>query len=92
MVQNIINIEAKIDLKSSITVWDANSHYLKCYCLFYNTFIKVQIKSLTVKQSKHKKFKPKKLKPVNGRLFALLYTNQPTKPTCKEKKRILEKK
>lgn len=92
MVQNIINVEAKVDLRSSIIVWDANSYYFKYYCLFYNTFIKVQIKSLTAKKSKHIKFKPKKLKPANGRLFTLLYTNQPIKPTCKKKKIILEKK
>lgn len=43
-------------------IWDADSYYLKSHCLFHNTLAKMQIKNLTVKDSKLKETKAKKLK------------------------------
>lgn len=71
----MINIKAKIGLKSNIIVWDIDFCCFKGRYLFHNIFVKVQTQDLTVKKSKPKELKPKKLKLANEKFFALPHIN-----------------
>ena len=92
MVQRAINAEAKADLKSSIMIWDANSHCPRSYCLSQNTFTKVQTQGSTAKKSKPKEFRPKDSKPANEKTPASPCTNKPEKTSCQDKKKEYFKK
>ena len=46
-------------------IWDIDFHCFKDYCLFQNTFAKMQIQDLTTKEFKLKKFRFKDSKPSN---------------------------
>ena len=84
-MQKIINIKVKVGLKSSIIVFDLNTHYFKSHCLSYNTFLKMQTQGFKdffySKKPKLKDFKlnplcnniaelpKKKIKKINRRYF-----------------------
>ena len=42
MVQKVVNVKVKADLRSSIIVWDSDACYLRSHRPSYNTFLKVQ--------------------------------------------------
>lgn len=73
-------------------IWDAESHYPKDYCPFHNILAKMQTQSLTTKESKLKKSKPKESKSANKRFLALLRINKLVKFTYQKKKKSIEKK
>ena len=55
IIQKIVNIEVKASLKSSIMIWDLDAYYFKGYCLFHNTFSKMQTQGSIIKKSKLEK-------------------------------------
>lgn len=64
MVQKVVYIKVKRDLKSNIMIWNINTYYFKGYCLFYNSLAKVQTQNTTIYNFYPKKLKAKKLKPL----------------------------
>lgn len=92
MLQKAINVENKIGLRSSVIVWDAESYCFKSYCLFHNTFAKVQIKSLTAKKSKSEESKSRKSKLANKNFFAPPHINKPAKLIYQAKEKNIKKK
>lgn len=41
IMQKIINVKAKVGLKSNIMIWNFDTYYSKGQCLFYNIFSKM---------------------------------------------------
>ena len=61
MVQKTVNAKAKVGLRSSTMIWDLDIRCPKGYCLFHNSFLKVQNQdfknSFCFKKSKFKDLK-----------------------------------
>ena len=77
MVQRAVNAEAKVGLRSSIMIRDADSHCLRDNCLSQNTSTKVQIQGLTIKKFKLEESRLKDLKPANEKTPAPPRNNKP---------------
>ena len=93
MVQRVVNVEAKTDLISSIIVWDADFRCSTSYCLSQKPSTKMQIQSLTAKESKPKEFRPKDSKLAKEKISALPYNNESRKTfRLNNKKKYLNKK
>ena len=82
IVQRVVNIKAKVDLRSSAIVWDSDVYYSKTYHSSHNTVSKMQTQGITAKESNFKKFKPQKSKLINEKSSAPPCTNDFTKPKC----------
>ena len=76
ITQKVVNVEVKVDLKSSIMIWNANFYYSKHNYLSQNTFAKVQTQDSTTKNSKSEESKPNNFKPANRKTPTLSYTNK----------------
>ena len=87
----MVNAKAKIILRSSIMVWDTDFCCSRGYCSFYNTYAKVQIQGLIIKEFKSKVSKLSKLKPVDRKSSVLFCTNKLAKLIHQEKKEISKK-
>ena len=87
IVQRAVNAETKAGLRSSIMVWNADSHCPRSYCPSQNTSAKVQIQGLIAKESKPKEFRPKKKKPANDKSSDLPCFNEAIKLNHQEKKK-----
>ena len=85
-------MEVKINLRSSVIIWDINSYCFRSYYLSYNIFAKIQIQDLLIKKSKFKKFKLKKSKLANKKSSILLYINKLAKSNYQNKKKKYFKK
>ena len=92
MVQRAVNAEAKIGLRSSIMVRDADSRYLRGHRPSRNTSTKVQTQSSIVKKSKPEESRPKDSKPANGKTPAPPRTDKPEKTSRQDKKKEYLKK
>ena len=87
MVQRAVNTKAKVGLKSSIMVWNADSRYPRGHCLSQNTSSKIQTQDSTAKESKPMESRPKDSKPANEKTPAPPRTNEPEKTFCQDKKK-----
>ena len=92
MVQRAVNAEAKIGLRSSIMVRDADSRYLRGHRPSRNTSTKVQTQSSIVKKSKPEESRPKDSKPANGKTPAPPRNDEPGKISRQDKKKEYLKK
>ena len=87
MVQRIVNVEARADLRSSIMIQDTDSHCPRGDLPSQNTSAKMQTQDSTAKESKPEKSKPKEKKLANGKTSALYRFDNAVKPNCQEKKK-----
>ena len=71
IVQRVINMEAKADLRSSTMVRESDVYYPRSHRPFHNTFSKMQTQGIIAKQPRTKESKPKKAKQANGKVSAL---------------------
>ena len=86
MVQRAVKAEAKTGLRSSIMVWESDTHCPKGHRPSHNTSSKVQTQETTAKEPCTKESKPKKVKSTDGKVSTLSHSNEPAKPNCKKKK------
>ena len=92
MVQKLVNVKAKIGLKSDIIARNMDFYCFKYHCLSQNIFAKVQTQGLITKKSKLEKSNLKDLKLVNEKILAPFYTNKPEMIFCQDKKKKYFKK
>ena len=92
MMQKAVNAEAKVGLRLSIMVRDADSRCPRDHCPSQNTFTKVETQGLTAKESKPEESRSKESKPADGKTSALPRTNEPRKTSHQDKKKEYLKK
>ena len=92
MVQKAVNVEAKVGLRSSIMVRDADSRCPRGHRPSQNTSTKVQTQGSTAKESKPEESRPKESKPADGKTPAPPRTNEPGKTSRQDKKKEYLKK
>ena len=87
MIQKIVNIKAKANLKSGTIVQDLDADWFKGYCLSHNISLKIQTQSSNNKDFFYsEELKLKDPKPT------LLYDNVMTKPAKKKDRKNKKKR
>ena len=99
MVQRVINVEAKVGLKSSIMVQELDIRCFRGHRPSHNTSSKMQTQRTTVKKPRTKEFRRKKAKSTDGKTpapprsdkFAKLNSKKNKRKWLKEKKTPLRR-
>ena len=89
MMQRVVNVETKADLKSSAMVRNLDACYPKSHYFSHIIFLKTQTQRFNTKKSKLEEFKPKKSKLANIKTSATFYPNftEPRKTSYQDKKK-----
>ena len=91
-MQRAVTAEAKVGLRSSISVRDTDIRCPRDHRPSQNTFAKVQIQGSTTKESKPKESKPKNSKPANEKISTPLRIDELEKTSYQDKKKEYLKK
>ena len=87
-IQRVVNMEAKVGLKSSTMVWDSNIRYPRGHRLSNSTALKVQTQEITAKDfSRPKKPKFKDIKAIRANAAEPLEQDKKDKKDRRDKKR-----